>query len=315
VSDRRAPKLDIVLPEDPRCPQPTPRRHPRTLCRWLTGALPGGARGVATLLARLEGPLRERRHLVTAALVVAHLRGDLRPSHWQSMTGLRAVDPSAMDGEMDLVWDVLAEAGLVRPAILYHPGVERLSAQVCTTPAFPPSLVARWVRTERWSIAEDDEDLLLFDAVYAEPLLRAAARPDAARSELARGIVAHAARDAANAGAVHPAPPHTLAELAPRHGRLAEVARETGAPELAQYLDRLASYGRGPRPFDEDQARQAFADLARCAPPSGAPVRLETTPRGWVGFVSVAGDPVGVPVHLDRETGVLTSVVHGDALC
>ncbi|UJR84234.1 hypothetical protein [Sandaracinus amylolyticus] len=290
---RSRPTLDISLPRDTWRAQPTPRRDVRTLCRWLEGALPGGSAGIETLLARLHGPLAERRHLVAVALIVAHLRGHLRGSRWQRLTGIENADPRDVDREMDRVWDALAGAKLVRPTLLYHPGVKTVGPGSRSYERFPPSLVARWVRTRRWYLMEQDEDLFLFEPEYIEPLLRGAAEPDAEKRDYARAIVAHAARDAACAVVVAPqyaGPDESLAAFAPRYVRWAKVARETGAIETAEYLERLASYGT-PRTFD-----------------ARAQVRVRETERGWTGSVPHSGFARAPRVHIDRETGAIALV-------
>ncbi|AKF02856.1 hypothetical protein [Sandaracinus amylolyticus] len=300
---RSRPTLDISLPTEPFAAQHTPRRDVRTLCRWLEGALPGGSAGIATLLERLHGPLAERRHLVAVALVVAHLRGELRGARWLRLTGTENADPRDIDREMDLVWDALARAKLVRGALRYHPGTTQHGMA-----RFPPRLVPRWVRTNRWSLLGQDDDLLLFEPDYMEPLLRGAAEPGAARRDLARGIVAHAARDAAHAVVAAPryAGGETLATFAPRYARWAKIARETDALEVAAYLERLASYG-APRTFDAEQALQAFRDLSRCWPAEPKVVRMREVKDGFTGSVPGTSRRPS-RVHIDRETGAITRV-------
>jgi hypothetical protein len=312
----RRPRLDIPSPASPFRPQHTPRRHIRTLCRWFENALPGGSAGISALLARLDGPLSERRHLAAVALVIAHLRGDIRPARWQRMTGVAGVDPHEIDRDMDRVWNALVDAKLVQRTLLYMPGTRTTGPRPRAFGAFPVALAARWVRTDRWRLMEQDEDLLLFDAMFMEPLLRGAAAPDAARRDFARAIVAHAVRDAAcqsvvasigeRSGAGVEAD-DTLASLARNHARWAHVARETGAIEVAEYLERLASYG-SPRTFDAEQAMQVFIDLARCEPTSRARVRMCVTERGWIGSVPHSGFSRTPRVHIDRETGVIALV-------
>jgi hypothetical protein len=301
----RRPTLDLA---ETRRWQHTARRHARTLRRWFAGALPGGADGIPTLLARLDGPLAERRRLAAAALVIAHLRGDLHsPGHWRSITGVDA-DPREIDRVMDQVWDALVAAGLVQRLILYHPGVRRHSVGSSSIGPLPPRLAARWVRFPTWCLYEQDEDLFLFEDAFQEPLLRAAAEPDAAKRENARAIVAHAARDQANACVVVPEfHPEPLGSRAPHLARLARVARETGAAEVAAYLERLASYGL-PRRFTADEARQAFLDLARCGPGPPGSVRMTADDRGWTGSVPHSSFATTPRVHVDRETGVIARV-------
>ncbi len=113
-----------------------------------------------------------------------------------------------------------------------------------------------WAYTEGWTMLEQDEDLELLRDEYAPALFEIARERACPKRDYILDSLHGWAQAQAFGAARSDAFPERMAFLA-RH---ASLAREAGAPSLADYLSRLGTYGvRGP--VDREGAHQRGLDL------------------------------------------------------
>jgi hypothetical protein len=153
------------------------------------------------------------------------------------------------------------------------------------------STVRRWCWIRPWDIFGQDEDILLLDAEYRPWLLEEAAA-GCPKRDYALEIVAHGVRDDCRIAVEDDFREHA-------HGLLALVplARNAGAVDLVDYIDRIQRYAKT-GPVAEAEARSRIHDLTMCRPP--AEVALRRRGGLWVGPV----DPHNALV-IDAGTGAM----------
>lgn len=216
--------------------------------------------------------------------VSAWLDGAVGPGEWEALTGGGASDGPLRT--MHLVWDALVEDGL---------GPHEISRSA------DGRATERWAWSPRWILMSQDEDLMLFG--QARSLLELAADRSCPKWAYMIEIAAHDLRDQAHAFVTHGTrndsneSPLTLA------AQLAPLARRAGAPEVAAYFERLASYAL-PSKVDRDAVLQRAMDLHRCAPPQPEEVDVRVDGDGWrVTYRARFGPETGFVVA--RKTGAL----------
>lgn len=211
----------------------------------LTGKLPRGLAGWPALGAHLAAMAPAEARAVVKDMLDAWIWGGLDVGEWERMTGI-AEAPLA---HIHVLWDRLVEIGLAPSHIDCGATVDDAVAR-------------RWAWTPRWTLMEQDEDLLLFGS---ERALLGAVGPGCPKSPYVIEVVTHAVRDAAH---------DTVTSLQPRGARnglalaaeLIPLAEARGMEELVAYLMRLDSY-RKPSRVDRAGAIARGMDLHRCHPP------------------------------------------------
>lgn len=249
----------------------------------------GDERSVGAWVERLqalpgdEGPQSARR------LLRAYRHGALSPERWAELTGAPPRIASDIDDAIRRLWDAFAAAGLTDP-YRTEDHVGRIRA----------GLARRWAWQPRWSLMSQDEDLLLMEDALVPTLLEVAAERRVPKRTYLLEIVQHHARDSCCQAAYHG---HDLEATLRRAAGWAPQARAAGAPELAEYLERLGRHAlRGP--VDRAGAEQRLLDLGRCAEPPRRALDLREVDGGWTGWiVHSAGNR---RLRIDAATGRMT---------
>lgn len=257
------------------------------MTRWLDtlrGALPGGAQGIAELERHLRRMPRAEAHHAVADWLMAWIDDAVLPGDWEALTGAPA---AVAPREMGVLWEALARAGLAPERLVRGGG--------------GTAWVERWAWSPRWYLSDQDEDLFLFD--HAQRLLETAADPECPKRALLIEIAAHAVRDRAHAFALSPPRHPDEADPFALAARLAPLARAAGAPPIAEYFDRLASYAH-PGAVDRAAAVQRARDLHRCSAPSPDEVDVRLEGAAWR-VVYPRAYPRGASFTIVRKTGAI----------
>ena len=152
-----------------------------------------------------------------------------------------------------------------------------------------PDELRRWCWGRDWFLFTDDEDLMLMDDRYVEPLLDEARR-GCTKRDGALGIVQHHARDSAHHAAF--AGPRELGQRLRLVDSWLPWARTANAPELVRYLERLAGYA-AEREVSAEDVEQRVIDLRRCDPRAGDRPEVRRVGSSWVASLALANHTPG----------------------
>ena len=170
---------------------------------------------------------------------------------------------------------------------------------IAADPRTDSAVVRRWCWVEPWLLDDQDEDIFLTGVANVAPLLEEAGL-GCPKAEYARSIAAHTLRDAVHGTLVYDTA--SLRSLLESYSTYLELARATGAQELASYLERLTSYAR-PRRMDKHSASQCVRDVCRCNDPG------ELTLHRRHGTYLIADDHrPGHLIALKSRTGELSTI-------
>jgi len=149
--------------------------------------------------------------------------------------------------------------------------------------------VRRWCWAPGWSLIEQDEDLMLMDDAFVEPLLEEA-RERCTKRKYVLGIVAHHVRDSAHHAAWQGSDALEDRLRLARNWR--PLARSAEAPDLVEYLERLAGYAERRKVTREEVDTRVF-DLRRCHPDVHLVPVVERKGREWIARLDRAGTTEG----------------------
>ena len=144
--------------------------------------------------------------------------------------------------------------------------------------------VRRWCWGRDWFLFSDDEDLLLMDDRYVEPLLDEARR-GCTKRDYALGLVMHHARDSAHHAAFAGA--SELRRRLSTIGSWLPWARAASSPEAVDYLERLAGYSVE-RAVSAEEVERRVLDLRRCDPRASERPEVRRVGANWVAPLALA---------------------------
>ena len=244
------------------------------------------AHGVDAWVARLQALPEGEGVGLASALLRAYRHGALSPARWTALTGRPPATAWEPDDVIRRFWDASAAVGLGKPRTIDPVGHD-------------PGAIRRWAWQPRWSLMEQDEDLLLMDDALMPVLLEIAATRELPKRDYILAIVAHHVRDSCTHAYYWGA---EVAATLQRAARLAPGARTIGAAALADYLERLGRHA-DPGPVDRAAAVQRLQDIGRCEEPTPEQVAVVAVDGGWEGvLIHSAGNR---RLFIDASTGAV----------
>lgn len=247
------------------------------------------AHGVDAWVERLRALPGGEGVRLSVALLRIYRHGALWPARWQTLTGRSPAAAWEIDDSIRRFWDASAEAGLSARSTIQAVGDNG-------------EMIRRWAWQPRWSLLEQDEDLMLMSDSLMPELLAIAGTPQVPKRDYILAIVAHHARDRCSSAVMRGEKVCEVFELV---AAWAPAARAAGAETLAGYLDRLGGYARASS-VDHEVAVQRLLDIASCFAPPPEALTVVVVPGGWEG--PVLNSARDVRVRIDAKTGAMSRV-------